>query len=122
VAEKAGDVDLADAIGALRDALVRAMWDGQHSRVRFRIKPVDLTVNVGVTQTGSGTAGVKWHILALGGERSRQTEATQTLRIQLVPVLFDENGVEMAPGEQLITDKASGEALTPGDYPSPDPA
>ncbi len=36
-------VDLADAIGALRDALVRAMWDSRSSRVRFRVEPVDLT-------------------------------------------------------------------------------
>jgi len=45
--EPAEGVDLADAIGALRDALIQAMWDGQHSRVRFRVEPVDLTVHVG---------------------------------------------------------------------------
>lgn len=51
-------VDLADVIEALRDALVRAMRDGTQSRVRFRVEPVELTVHVGVTQTGTGAAGV----------------------------------------------------------------
>ena len=79
------------------------MWDGKNSRVRFRVAPVDLTVQVGVTRTGTGSAGVKWHILSLGGERSRQSEATQTLRVRLAPVLFDENGIELAASDQLIS-------------------
>ena len=45
--ETTDDVDLADAIEALRDALVKAMWDGENSRVRFRMAPIDLTVHVG---------------------------------------------------------------------------
>ena len=69
-------VDLADAIAALRDALVKAMWDGQNSRVRFRVEPVDLTLQVGVTDKRTGSAGIKWHILSLGGEKSGQSEAT----------------------------------------------
>ena len=90
--ETGATVELADAIEALRDALVRAWWDGQKSRVRFRVEPVELTVHVGVTKTGKGAAGVKWHVLTLGGERSRETETTQTLKVRLAPVLFDDHG------------------------------
>lgn len=102
---ESGSVELADAIEALRDALVRAWWDGQMSRVRFRVEPVDLTVQVGVTRSGKGAAGVKWHVLALGGERSRETATTQTLRLRLAPVLFDEQGNVLAETEQLVADR-----------------
>ncbi len=100
-----GTADLADAIEALRDALVKAWWDGQKSRVRFRVEPAELTLEVGVTKSGKGAAGVKWHVLTLGGERSREAVTTQTLRLRLAPVLFDEQGNLLAGAEQLISDR-----------------
>jgi hypothetical protein len=102
-AEPEGWVELSDAIAALRRDLTRAWWDGQHERVRFRVEPVELTVQVGVTRTGKGQAGVKWHILALGGEKSRATSSAQTLRLRLAPVLYGENGKPLAEDEQLIS-------------------
>ena len=121
--EKIADgVELADAIGALRDALVQAMWDSQNSRVRFRVEPVDLTLQVGVTRTGTGSAGIKRNILTLGGERSRQSEATQTLKVRLAPVLFDENGIELVASEQLIADRVGNGSAAPEDRPSREPA
>ena len=115
-------VDLAEAIQALRHALVQAMWDGQKSRVRFHMKPIDLTVQVGVTSTGAGSAGIKWHILALGGERKRESKSAQTLRIQLIPVLLDEKGIELTPEEQLISDKVDDISPTHLDRPVQEPA
>jgi len=98
-------VELADAIDALREALVRAWWDGQRSRVRFRVEPVELTVQVGVTRTGKGSAGIKWNVLTLGGERSRESAVTQTLRLRLAPLIFDEQGNLLAEAEQLVGDR-----------------
>lgn len=95
--------DLSDAIESLRDALVSAAWDGKNKRVRFRIEPVELTVQAGVTRKGSGAAGVKWHILTLGGEKSKEAATTQTLKLRLTPVLFDEQGKQLPAGEQLIS-------------------
>jgi hypothetical protein len=120
--ETTDDVDLADAIEALRDALVKAMWDGENSRVRFRMAPIDLTVHVGVTRAGKGAAGIKWHILAVGGERSREIETMQTLRVRLTPVLFTEDGVELPQTEQLISGRADDESEAPHERPSQDPA
>ncbi len=120
--EMGGAVDLADAIEALRGALVQAMRDGQRSRVRFRVEPVELTVQVGVTRTGKGAAGVKWHILTMGGERSRQLQSMQTLKIRLAPFLFDDTGRVLEPAEQLVIDQAGSEACTPTERASHDPA
>jgi len=120
MSETSDAVDLADAITALRESLVRAMWDGKNSRVRFRIEPVDLTVQVGVTRTGKGSAGVKWHVLTIGGERSRESEVTQTLRLQLAPVLYDDRGNELPQSEQLISDRIDIESIAE-DRPSHEP-
>lgn len=100
-----GWVGLPEAIESLRADLASAWWDGQRRRIRFRVEPVELTVQVGVTKTGKGAAGVKWHVLTLGGERSREAATTQTLKLRLVPVLFDEKGNELPEEEQLISDR-----------------
>ena len=51
-----GWVGLTEAIEALRAALVAAWWDGQQRRVRFKVEPVELTMQVGVTRSGKGSA------------------------------------------------------------------
>ena len=38
---------LSAAIGALRDELTRAWWDGRDQSVRFKPSPVELTLQVG---------------------------------------------------------------------------
>jgi hypothetical protein len=93
---------LSDAIEALRDDLAKAWWDGQHNRVRFKVEPVELTVQVGVTKTGEGSAGIKWHILALGGSRKHETTATQVLKLRLQPQFYDADGRRLPP---VISDR-----------------
>jgi hypothetical protein len=104
-ATNGGWVGLPEAIESLREDLAAAWWDGTRRRVRFRVEPVELTVQVGVTKTGKGSAGVKWHVLALGGERSRETASMQILKLRLVPVLFDNSGNELPASEQFISDR-----------------
>jgi hypothetical protein len=115
-------VELAEAIDALREALVRAWWDGQHSRVRFHVEPVELTIQVGVTRTGKGSAGIRWNVLTLGGERSRESAMTQTLKLRLAPVIFDEQGNLLAQAEQLVTDRETDSGPPAYEQPLQDPA
>jgi Trypsin-co-occurring domain 2 len=99
-----GVVPLSAAIGALRDELTRAWWDGRDWSVRFKPSPVELTLQVAVTSAGKGTAGVRWWLIELGGEVSRESVVTQTVKVTLEPRMFDEAG---EPLEFLIdaTDK-----------------
>jgi hypothetical protein len=94
-----GWVDLSSAIAALRRDLAAAWWDGQDKRIRFKVEPVELTVQAGVTKTGKGQAGVKWHILTLGGEKSHENSVTQTLKLKLEPVFYNEQGKRL-PSEE----------------------
>jgi hypothetical protein len=87
-----GVVPLAAAVAALRDELTRAWWDGQDRSVRFKPSPVELTLQVAVTSAGSGKAGVRWWLIELGGEVSRESAVTQTVKVSLEPVMFDEHG------------------------------
>lgn len=98
-----GWVNLSVAIAALRRDLAAAWWDGRNERVRFEVEPVELTVQAGVTKTGKGQAGVKWHILTLGGERSRSKQTTQTLHLKLKPVFYDEHDKRRPAEDQLIS-------------------
>lgn len=112
-------VGLPEAIESLRVDLARAWWDGQRQRVRFRVEPVELTVQVGLTRTTKGTAGAKWYVLTIGGEKTRQTVTTQTLKLRLTPVLFDEESNELSDVELLISDRDAEDGAA--DIPAHEP-
>jgi hypothetical protein len=116
-----GWIDLSEALEALRTALTTAWWDGQASRIRFKLEPVELTVQAGVTRVGKGAAGIKWHLLSLGGERSKETVATQTIKLRLAPVLFDAGGKQLPDAEQLVADDDRKAGESPGESASHEP-
>jgi hypothetical protein len=74
-------VRLADAIAALREELLDAMGQGKDTAIRFRLAPVELSLQVTVTKEAGGKIG--WHVLGLGGSYSSAT--TQTLALRLEP-------------------------------------
>ena len=88
----AGGVPLAAAIRALRAELMQAWTDAQGQSLRFKVAPVELTLEVAVTWTGKGTAGIKWWLLEAGGEVSREKAVTQTIKLTLDPVTLDAQG------------------------------
>jgi hypothetical protein len=94
-----GAVSLSDAIASLRGELMRAWWDGRSAKLRFKPAPVELTLEVGVTGAASGKAGVKWWLIELGGDISREKASTQTIKLILDPVMVDREG---NPVELLI--------------------
>jgi hypothetical protein len=98
-----GWVDLSVAIAALRRDLAAAWQEGRAKRVRFKFEPLDLTVQAGVTRTGKGEAGVKWHILTLGGVKSKETTVTHTLHLRLSPVYYGDDDKRLPSDEQLAS-------------------
>jgi hypothetical protein len=94
-------VGLAEAIQSLRLELWEAMVAGTGSDVRFRVDSIELTVETAVTKTVGGKAGIKWWLVEAGGEASRDSAATQTLKLSLSPL----NG----PNELLIDDNAEAD-------------
>ncbi|MGW0356293.1 trypco2 family protein [Nocardia nova] len=90
--ELAGRVSLSAAVDALRAELARA-WEGAQSEtVRFKPTAVELTLQVAVTTAGKAHGGIKWWLVDAGAEASRQSVATQTVKMTLEPVVFTEKG------------------------------
>ncbi|MFD4510924.1 trypco2 family protein [Streptomyces sp. NPDC058457] len=104
------EVELSDAIEALRGSLERARTQGSGRSVRFDVESVELNLSVTVTQQGKGSAGIRWHVLTAGGERSRGTETAQSLTLRLAPVVVDAVGVPLSPNDQRISDSAGAAA------------
>jgi hypothetical protein len=104
-----GWVGLSEALTALREDLETAWGDGTPTDgkpvgVRFKIDPFVLTIQIGATRASKGSVGVKWHILALGGDHAREHSSTQTLKIRLTPLLVDEQGKPLPENRQHISD------------------
>lgn len=81
-------IGLAAAIAALREELTEAVAAGEGADMRFRLAPIELTLQVAVTREGEGKIG--WKILGLGG--SYESATTQVLKLGLQPVLRQQNG------------------------------
>jgi hypothetical protein len=111
-------VSLSAAIGALRDELIHAVWagqfpyqlNGQRRTLRFKPAPIEVSLQVAVTGTGTAKAGVKWWLIEAGGELAREKASTQTVKLTLEPVMFDEKGqqVELLIDEEDSTTSGGG--------------
>lgn len=87
-----GGVPLAAAIAALRGELMAAWTDAQDKTLRFKVAPVELTVEAAVTWNGKVDGGIKWWLLEAGAEVSKEKAVTQTIKLTLDPVTLDKDG------------------------------
>ncbi len=86
----AGDAPLVAAIETLREELSRAMQLSEKSKLRFKLAPIELTLQLVAKREVSG--GLSWYILTAGGKAANET--TQTLKLTLDPRLFSEDGTQ----------------------------
>ena len=80
-------IPLSSAIRALRRELVDAVREGEEQEVKFALGPIELELQVEVSASGGGEAGIKFWVISLGGKGERSSGRTQTVRISLTPVL-----------------------------------
>jgi hypothetical protein len=78
-------IPLADAIGAIRRELKQAMDEGQEEDLRFGLGAVELELQLQVSGQRGVNGGVKVWVLSLGGQASRSTAETHTVRLTLHP-------------------------------------
>ena len=114
--ELPGGVDLTEAIEALRSQLSQTMDSAPRRGLRFQPGPVELTVQAALTKGVGGSAGIKWWLIEAGGEISRQSVITQTLKISLQPVFVDDQG---EVGDALISGTEDPAGDSPGDSRPP---
>jgi Trypsin-co-occurring domain 2 len=82
------NVGLVNAIVALREELIAAIAEGEGAPMRFRLGPIEVTLQVAITREAGGKIG--WHVVGLGASHSSAT--TQALRLHLEPVWRQDDG------------------------------
>jgi hypothetical protein len=95
-------IAVADAIAALRAELEQATQEGAGHDLRFEVDSVELELQATVTNTGTGSAGIKWWLFEAGVEGSHEVGTTQTIKLTLKPVGVLPTG-EIDPGPHLLT-------------------
>jgi hypothetical protein len=89
---------LADAIAALRRELAKAMESGEGQRIKFRLQPVEITIQAVVTKGADGRIG--WSVIGIGGKA--ESARTHALKVILQPLVRTETGEYTS--EYSITD------------------
>ena len=79
-------VSLAESIRALRDELAEADRTGAGSDIRFRLKPIMLTVQTVVRREAGANGKIRWWLVEAGAEGKVMSESTQTLQLELEPL------------------------------------
>jgi hypothetical protein len=90
-------IPLAATIRALRRELMDAVRESESEEMRFALGPIELELQMEVSSSGGGEAGIKFWVVSLGGKGERSSDATQTLRLKLTPQL-----TSAADGDVLV--------------------
>jgi hypothetical protein len=86
MASDKASIPLAKAIGDLRAELLAALREGAGQELQFRLKPIELELQLAVTKGSAGDAAVKFWVVELGAKGSYERGTTHTLKLTLEPV------------------------------------
>ncbi|WP_035700261.1 trypco2 family protein [Glycomyces tenuis] len=75
------DVELAEAIKALRSQLTEAMRDGDGEKVRFTVDKIDLDLELTVTKGAEG--GLSWKVFSVGASAKGDVSKVSVQRLHL---------------------------------------
>ncbi|ADP78939.1 trypco2 family protein [Pseudofrankia inefficax] len=104
----AGSVDglgLADAIGVLRDELLKARAAGAGADIQLPVESMTVELTVTATRSADGKAGFKVPVvdLELGGGASRERGTQQTVTVVFgAPVDRAGNSVKVAAADDVL--------------------
>lgn len=86
------DLKLSEMIEALRVELAAAAEAGNGQALRFEVGPIELEVEIAVTKTTTGNAGVEFWVVKAGAERERADAVTHRVKVTLSPMRTDNSG------------------------------
>src|SRR5215472_7454162 len=111
------DLELAEAMEALRTELEKALAESPHHQLRFRISDVTLTLQTVARKSKEGGLKVGWYVVSAGAGASSQGTSTQTLVLNLTPLVAVEPAVTAGNGDGGIAALADAEEV--GRVPEP---
>jgi hypothetical protein len=100
------DVDLSEAIEALRESLKTSIQSGKGDWMQFVLDPIELEVEAVVTKDANGKVG--WKIIEESG--GYESAKTQRLKLRLTPMWRTPDGV-------LVRDFTVADSQPPGKPP-----
>ncbi|HZD68340.1 MAG TPA: trypco2 family protein [Actinomycetes bacterium] len=94
------EVELSEAISALRRELEEAMKKGSQEALRFRMGLVELEFELVVRRAAEAQGGVQFWVASVGGKGSLSRDSRHRVKLMLQPV--DEEGDDLeVRSEQL---------------------
>lgn len=97
---EASQVPIADLISYLRTELIRAGEAGKDMPVRFETMEIELELQVGVSKSLEGNAGIELYVFSLGADGGYEKEQIQTIRLKMKPIDGTTGGVLHTGGHQ----------------------
>jgi hypothetical protein len=80
------EIPLAEVIEDLRSSLMKALKEGEGQPLHFRLQPIELELQLGITKSGEGKGSVRFWVLELGANAQMKAESTHRLKLILEPV------------------------------------
>ncbi|MET9072251.1 trypco2 family protein [Streptomyces sp. NPDC004232] len=80
------ELTLAGAIIQVRQELEEALEEGKDQAVRFGVGAVELEFAVEARRVAGGDAGVRFHVVSLGGKAEWQRAQTNRVKVSLEPI------------------------------------
>jgi hypothetical protein len=81
----ADDIELADAVRAVRDGLMAAAADGDGERIRFEVGPISMEFTVEIRREAGARAGVKAWVLSADADARATRGTTHRVSFTLTP-------------------------------------
>jgi Trypsin-co-occurring domain 2 len=91
-------VGVAEAIEALRTDLQKVIEVGRDQPLRFKLSPIEVTLQVEVTKDANGKVG--WKVLEVGGGLG--STRTQTVKLTLEPGWLQADGTYLDRGQFTV--------------------
>jgi hypothetical protein len=79
-------IPLAEAVRALRRELVEAVRQAEGEEIKFALGPVQLELQVEVSNETGGEAGIAFWLVSIGAKASRASATTHSIKLSLSPV------------------------------------
>jgi len=79
------DIELADAVEAVRDGLLNAAVRGTGQNLAFEVGEISMEFTVELRRDAKGSGGVKAWVVNAGGEASRGSTRTHKVAFSLTP-------------------------------------
>lgn len=89
-------VPLVEAIRSLRRELAAAMKESEGEDIRFRLRDVELELQMGVTSKTGAQGGIQFWVVSLGAEGSVSTIRTHTVKLSLQAIGADGEDIRVS--------------------------